>query len=274
MFEKLKASFRRKKARRVFAEYPYKMVQFDLETDGIVEFADWDNPLTGQKTITQKEIDFFRKFVKNGDLAIDIGANIGDTTVPMAIAAGKEGLVLGFDPNPYIFKILQQNATLNKGKANIVPLQCAITDTPGEFYYNSSEASFSNGGISREPNTTHGKFQMQHTVRGVNLSALLHKDYESWLEKLSLIKVDTEGLDKEIIKSISDVIKTCKPVIIAECFLKLSKEEKEELYDIIHDHGYDLFYFEDFLEDTTIEKLSREDMNKSDTFNLYAIPKN
>ncbi len=274
MLERLKASFRRKKARRVFAEYPYKMVQFDLESDGIVEFADWDNPLTGQKTITQKEIDFFRKFVKNGDLAIDIGANIGDTTVPMAIAAGKEGLVLGFDPNPYIFKILQQNATLNKGKANIVPLQYAITDTPGEFYYNSSEASFSNGGISREPDKTHGKFQMQHTVQGVNLSALLHKDYESWLEKLSLIKVDTEGLDKEIIKSISDVIKTCKPVIIAECFLKLSKEEKEELYDIIHDQGYDLFYFEDFLEDTTIEKLSREDMNKSDTFNLYAIPKN
>ena len=273
MLDRIKESLKRKKARRVFAEYPYELVQFDLESDGIVEFADWDNPLTGKKIITQKEVNFFRKFVKKGDLAIDIGANIGDTTVPMALAAGKEGLVLGFDPNPYIFKILEKNASLNQGKTNIAPLQCAITETPGEFYYNSSEASFSNGGISKEPTKTHGKFQMANKVPGVNLSELLHKDYQDRLGNLSLIKVDTEGLDKEIIKSISDVIESYKPVVIAECFLKLSKAEKEELYDIIHDKGYDLFYFEDFVEDTRIEKLSRETMNKSDTFNLYAVPR-
>ena len=273
MLDRIKESLKRKKARRVFAEYPYELVQFDLESDGIVEFADWDNPLTGKKIITQKEVNFFRKFVKKGDLVIDIGANIGDTTVPMALAAGKEGLVLGFDPNPYIFKILEKNASLNQGKTNITPLQCAITETPGEFYYNSSEASFSNGGISKEPTKTHGKFQMANKVPGVNLSELLHKDYQDRLQNLSLIKVDTEGLDKEIIKSISDVIESYKPVVIAECFLKLSKAEKEALYDIIHDKGYDLFYFEDFVEDTRTEKLSRETMNKSDTFNLYAVPR-
>lgn len=273
MFSRIKESFKRKKARRVFAEYTYKLVHFDLETDGMVEFADWDNPLTGDKTITQKEINFFRKFVKKGDLAIDIGANIGDTTVPMALAAGKEGMVLGFDPNPYIFKILEKNATLNKEKTNIIPLQCAITETPGEFYYNSSEASFSNGGISREPSNVHGPFQLSTKVPGINLSELLHKDYEDRLGNLSLIKVDTEGWDKEIIKSIADVITAYKPVIIAECFIKLSKAEKEELYDTIHNKEYDLFYFEDFVEDTRVEKLSRETMNKSDTFNLYAVPK-
>ena len=273
MFSWIKQSVKRKKARRIFAEYPYNLVQFNLETDGIIEFADWENPLTCKKIITQKEVSFFRKFVKKGDLAIDIGANIGDTTVPLALAAGSEGMLLGFEPNPFIFKILEKNARLNKDKTNIIPIQYAITDEPGEFYYNSSEASFSNGGISKKPSGQHGRFQMKSKVRGVNLSQILHKDYKDRLSNLSFIKIDCEGLDKEIIISITDVIQACKPVIIAECLMTLSKNEKEELYDALHNSGYDLFYFEDFLSDTKIESLKRKDMNKNKTFNLYALPR-
>ena len=53
-------------------------------------------------------VDFYKKCIKKGDFVIDIGANVGDTTVPMAIAAGAEGLTLGFDPNPYVYKILEK----------------------------------------------------------------------------------------------------------------------------------------------------------------------
>jgi len=50
---------------------------------------------------------------RKGDLAVDIGANIGDTTVPMALVAGSEGMVLGFECNPVIFEILAVNEKLN-----------------------------------------------------------------------------------------------------------------------------------------------------------------
>jgi hypothetical protein len=40
------------------------------------------------------------------------------------------------------------NASLNKDKTNIVPINFAISQTEEEFYYISSEASFCNGGIS------------------------------------------------------------------------------------------------------------------------------
>jgi hypothetical protein len=105
-------------------------------------------PLASPIQIKQSDIDFFRKFIKKGDFVIDIGANIGDTTVPMALAAGKEGVTLGFDPNPFVYKILEANASLNKDKTNIVPVCSAISTREEEFYFISSEASFANGGIS------------------------------------------------------------------------------------------------------------------------------
>ena len=119
MINYFKASFKRKKARRVTKEYPHSIISFDLEQDGKIEFANWENPLVTAIHITQSDVDFFRRFIKRGDFVIDIGANIGDTTVPMAIAAGKEGTTLGFDPNPYVYKILEANAALNPDKTNI-----------------------------------------------------------------------------------------------------------------------------------------------------------
>ena len=125
---------RRRKARRITQEYPARINSFNLKDEGKIDFANWDNPLVTPLFINQEMVDFFKKFIKKGDLVIDIGANVGDTTVLMALAAGKPGLTLGFEPNPYVFKILEKNTILNKEKQNIVPLPYAITVKEEEFY--------------------------------------------------------------------------------------------------------------------------------------------
>jgi hypothetical protein len=131
MFNYLKTSLRRKIrkkiARRVTKEYPPRIDTFDLQNIGKIEFANWENPLVRQIKIDNNMIDFFKQFIKEGDLAIDIGANIGDTTVPIALCTGITGLTLGFDPNPFPFKILEKNAMLNKDKMKIIPLPYAIS---------------------------------------------------------------------------------------------------------------------------------------------------
>ena len=271
-----KESFRRKKARRFTHEYPAKINSFDLKDEGKIEFANWDNPLVSPLVISQEMVDFFKKFIKKGDLVIDIGANIGDTTVPMALAAGSSGITLGFDPNPYVYKILEINASLNKEKQNIVPLPYAITVKDEDFYYVSSEASFSNGAISPTKNSVHGKFIFPDKIKGVNLLALLEQKYNDKLRNLSFIKIDTEGYDKEIIKSISGLIEKYKPTIVAESFGDSTPEEKAELYNVINQHGYEIFYFEDFDNNTRIIKLenSHEITRWKKTINIYAVPIN
>lgn len=269
-----KESFRRKKARRITQEYPAKIYSFDLKDEGKIEFANWDNPLLSPKTVSQEMVDFFKKFIKKGDLVIDIGANIGDTTVPIALAAGNSGITLGFDPNPYVFNILKINASLNKEKQNIIPLLNAISVKDEDFYYVSSEASFSNGAISPTKESKHGKFIYPNKIKGINLLQFLEKNYKEKLNDFSFIKIDTEGYDKEIIKSIYDLIEKYKPTIVAESFGDSSPEEKVELYNVIEQHGYDIFYFEDFDINAKIIKLenSHEITNWKKTINIYAVP--
>jgi FkbM family methyltransferase len=272
MFEYIKNKIKKYNAKRVFHEYEYKALEFDLGSIGKVKYAQWLNPLERSKEITVSKVEFFKKFIKPGSIAIDIGAHTGDTPIPMALAAGPTGKVLAFEPNPYIFKILLVNVDLNKGKTNIIPLNYAVTVDDGEFFYSSSEASFNNGGISDVEPDKHGKFAMQTKVKGLNLEKYLKANHADDLNKLALIKVDTEGYDKEILKSIQNVIRDYKPVVIFECFGKLTREEREELYDLIAQHGYTLHYFEDFVVDTPVQKISKADMMNWKHFDIYALP--
>jgi FkbM family methyltransferase len=192
----------------------------------------------------------------------------------MALCTGMTGITIGFDPNPYVFKILETNANLNKDKYVIHPHRCAISATPKSFYYISSEASFGNGAISETRDSKHGKFVFDGMVEGIHLKTFLETKYASMIQKLSFIKIDTEGYDKEIIKSISDLIQAYKPVIVAESFGKASEAAKVELFEVIKNNGYDIFYFADFdINATVIElKVPADLVNYSQTINVYAVP--
>lgn len=272
MFRYLKASLARKKARRFFREYPYIIQTFQLGQDGDVQFANWQNPLVRPFTLTDAEMNFWRKFIKPGSLALDIGANIGDTTVPIALAAGKDGLTLAFDPNPYVFRILELNASLNKDKTSIIPLPYAITPEDCEVTYNSSEASFANGGISVDGRSRHGRFSLEKKVKGVNLVRFLNSDYSSWLPKLSLIKVDAEGFDVEILKSISSLIREYRPALVGEFFQKYTLQQREALFNVVAGFGYDLYYFYDFPDMREIFRITPETLDRPEIFNYYAVP--
>jgi FkbM family methyltransferase len=265
-------SFKRKVARRITKQYPTTIDSFETKAYGSIKFANWDNPLVEKKTIPENSIAFFKKFIKEVDLTIDIGANIGHTSVPMSIACGKTGLTLSFDPNPFVFKVLEENAKLNTQLSNIQPFNFAITDFDDEFYYTSSEASFNNGGISKEKTEKHGRYVLEKKIKGINLEAFLKKNYAEKLARLSFIKIDTEGYDKEIIKSIKNILVEFRPVVVSECFFKSSPADRFEHFEVLNSIGYSLFYFNDFEENTEIVPiLTKEDMLKWKHYNFYAV---
>lgn len=270
----LKRKLEKWKTKRTFREYGHKVETYDLPKEGKIDFAVWLNPLEKPKKITQGGVDFFRKFIKEGDLAIDIGTHMGDTTVPMALAAGKKGTVLGFDPNPHVFKIFTVNASLNKDKVNIKPLPYAITHEDGEFFFTSSEASFNNGGIETTESNRHGNFTLKQKVKGIKLEKYLKENLNDKLPLLSFIKVDTEGYDKTVLESITGLLESQKPTIVAECFGKLTKEERGELFDLLNSRGYTLHHFDDFDASTKFILIQdREGMNHWKHFDIAAIHK-
>jgi len=260
------------KSKKSLHEYGWEVKQFNLHPYGLVEYAQWMHPYEHPKIIDNDSVLFCQQFIKKGDLVIDIGAHTGDTALPMALCAGSEGIVLALEPNRYVYKILEQNSKLNKALTNIKPLNFAATDTEGTFTFNYSDASFCNGGFfQRIKNQKHGH---KHTleVEGKNLEKYLLANYAEQLPKLSFIKVDAEGFDKEILKSIYTIIKTYKPTIVSECNKHLIDEERFELFDILHSIGYSLKMTDNFqsLNNTAIEK--KEDMLLWKHFDFIASP--
>jgi FkbM family methyltransferase len=254
-------------------EFGAEIREFQLPHYGTIQYAQWLNPAESPKILTEDKIKFFQKFVKSGDFAIDIGAHTGDTTLPLALAVGKEGTVLALEPNPIIFKILEKNAQLNPGKVNIMPLCAAAAKYDGEFFYNSSENSFNNGGISEASKSPHGKFALPNKIKGINLGKYLTGELSRLINKLSFIKIDTEGYDYEIILSLLEIIEKYKPVVVAECFKKLSKSNRYRLYDILAEKGYSIYYMSNFNASEKFIHIEKKDMTAWRSFDFCGLPK-
>lgn len=267
-----KESIKRKVARRKFVVYDHSIMVYNFQGAGRFRYARWNNPLARNTLVKEEQFNYYKKFIKQGDLAIDIGANIGDTTVPMGLAAGKNGMVLGFECNPVIFKILKVNEGLNPEKTNIKAIPFAISQNEEEFFYNSSEASLSNGGISREQENNHGKFALDQKVKSVNLEKFLNNEYPEWIDRLSFIKTDTEGHDIVILKSIESLIRKIRPVVEVECFMNASKEDRKDLLEIFSRNNYKVFLVDNFINSSESTELNIEDFHKMKKFDFVAIP--
>ncbi len=265
--DRLKKIFGKKE----FRHYGYKIVEFDLAQEGKIQFAQWLHEGEQPVVIDQSTVDYYREFVKPGALVIDIGTHTGDTTVPMALAAGKHGLTLGLEPNPHVYHVFKANADLNSDKTNIVPLHFAATAEDGEFTFASGDASFNNGGIMGFSTNIKKNNRYTFQVQGKNLEKFLEKEYSDWLNKLALIKIDAEGYDKEILKTMPSIISKYKPVIITECFKHLSVKERNDLFDTISNHGYQLFFVDEFGQKNR-KAISRDEMGLRKHFDLIAIP--
>jgi FkbM family methyltransferase len=164
--------------------YGFEIKTFDLAEDGKIQYAQWLHPRETPKQITQESVDELRRFLSPSDVAIDIGAHSGDSTIPMALAVGKSGCVLALEPNSYVFPVLAKNAELNPDKTHIIPLPFAATPEDAELTFQYSDSGYCNGGqfdqISR---WSHGHaFELR--VQGKNLLRFLQKSKPELIPKI------------------------------------------------------------------------------------------
>ncbi len=258
------------------------MLVFQLPEESEVHFAEWLHAVSDAPVITQDKVNFYRRFIRTGDFAIDVGAHEGDTTVPMALAAGHGGTVLAIEPNPHVFKVLAENAGLNVNKTNIVPLSFAAATDDAEYTFGSGDPCFINGGIVGFSSNKAGNSHYRFTVQGRNLANFLNETHASRLSRLAFIKIDVEGYDKEILKNLSEIIARYRPVVMAECFGELNEAERGELFHALADHDYRIFSLAELgpwigapsataLE--SLPELSRQGMCAHRHFDLLGIPR-
>ena len=220
--------------------------------------------------MSQGSVDALRAFLREGDVAIDIGAHTGDTTVPMALAVGRKGRVFALEPNPYVFKVLAANAALNRSKTDIVPLMFAAMPDDGEFEFEYSDSGYCNGGfhhgISR---WKHGHFSKLR-VAGRNLHGYLRAEAADVLPRLRYIKIDTEGFDRSVVNSLKDLITATRPYLRAEIYKHLPGEERRGFHNDLRALGYRVFKCEE--DACRGPELGPDDLLQWPHFDIFAVP--
>jgi FkbM family methyltransferase len=190
----------------------------------------------------------FSELIPKNSTVLDIGAHVGSFAMIFGSCSGKSGNVLAFEPNPKTFKILKQNAESNID-FNIIPINLACTREEGNFKFHYSDPNIygigTNGGFfdGIEKGEEIKRFHsFEVDVKGVNVYEFLIKNYPDLIDEVKFIKIDTEGFDKEVIKTLKPLIETNKPVLMVEAFRSLTNEEINDFYDTISSLGY---YFYD-----------------------------
>lgn len=251
-------------------EYPSEVVTIHLPRDGDIRFAQWKHPGERPKTITQAEVDALREFLRPGDIAVDVGAHTGDSTVPMALAVGASGVVFALEPNPFVFKVLARNAALNPERATIVPLNVAATPRDGTFEFRYSDSGYCNGGLFDHASAwSHGHFARLR-VEGRHLPTLLAAHPKFDATRLRYVKVDTEGFDRSVIASMAELLRTAHPSIKAEVHKSVPEAERAGFYDDLRELGYRVFKCEG--DDFRSVELSRGDMGRWKHYDIFAMP--
>jgi FkbM family methyltransferase len=152
-----------------------------------------------------------------GDVAVDIGANIGFLTVLAAMLVGPSGHVVAFEPDPENLARLRANLAHNECQ-NVTVIEKAVTNQVGdiEFFINSDD---SGGNALWDPAQYPGNVKcvanpIRLTVPGTTLDA-------EW-ERLRLpapkvIKIDTEGAEQRVLEGMRDLLSRQKPrFVVAE----------------------------------------------------------
>jgi len=206
-------------------QWGYKIKNFQLSQYGAVEYAQWLHPSEAENKIEEDVLKGLSSFLDTGDFCIDIGAHTGDTTIPIALCVGKTGCVLALEPNKFVYPVLEKNANLNLETM--------------EFEY--SDSGFCNGGLHKQISKWKHGHAFKLEVVGVNLLKILKKDYHEELKRLKFIKIDTEGYDLFVIKSLNDLVNKFHPYMKVEIYKHTTCEYREELYALLSSKGYTIY---------------------------------
>jgi FkbM family methyltransferase len=168
---------------------------------------------------SESEVSMMRNFLREGSVAIDVGANIGDLTVPLAHMVGESGRVYAFESHPQSFNVLCANLALN-ALSNTKAINAFIATSPdadtksdhwGEFAYVSE------------------KWAPQFlAIDSLELMAC------------DLIKVDVDGKELDVLRSGEMQIERFRPVLYFENDVRASSRDLLEY--VMHKLQYDLYW--------------------------------
>lgn len=171
-------------------------------------------------------INQIEKHLTSYETAIDVGANIGFMTIPLAQRFKQ---VHAFEPNPRVYDALTANAQsadlINKLDCHNVAL--SNTTENGKLYFRK--------GVNK---STVGKIYTGDKDKSNMVSISIIQLDDLNIQNVDLLKIDVEGFEKQVIEGGLKTIERDKPIIC----LEMNDDDMEEYmlgigYELVQRHA-------------------------------------
>ena len=228
--------------------YPIKIIMKKIESNfksdyaivqGSKMFLDPGDSLDLSINGVYGELDtkIIREEIHEGDIVIDVGANIGYYTLIFAQLVGSSGKVFAFEPEPKNFEILKKNIKINNYQ-NIVAEQKIVSDKSGIVKLFIAE----HGIVGHRIN------QQKSSQKFIEVESIILDNYIKKLNldsKINFIKIDVEGSEPKVLEGAKEIMQKSNQLkIFTEFnreFVKKYGIEPKEMIDLLYRNGFKIY---------------------------------
>ncbi|NHK97927.1 FkbM family methyltransferase [Rubrivivax benzoatilyticus] len=164
---------------------------YGYESDGF--FGDIDSHIANNQGLITEICG-----LPSGSVFVDVGANIGGTTL-LAAAAGAR--ILAIEASPRNADLFELNMRANAVSAQL--FRCAAGSAVGEVYF--SEVAYGAG------NHVEPSGALVVPVRTIDSIVA-----EAGIDRLDLLKIDVEGYESEVLRGARETLRTFRPTVVME----------------------------------------------------------
>jgi FkbM family methyltransferase len=194
-----------------------KLARFTMELD-INEYI--DQTILKYGFFEAVTTEWITKSLREGDVMVDVGANIGYMSLVGRAAVGTKGTVWAIEPTQYAYQKLQRNIALNQWTnikavkmafSTFTQAQVDITFNPTEYLTGSQNSMRSSWAL--EKNKIGTQQQDKDYCDFMPLDDFVEKNN---ITKINLLKIDVDGHEKSVLLGGLKTIKKFLPKIILE----------------------------------------------------------
>jgi len=162
-----------------------------------------------------RTLDLYAEVVRPGDIVLDIGANIGSHTLPLARLVGESGRVIACEPTRYAIGKMRATIALNPDLApRITVLQYMLTADANAGLAPAIYSSWPLFGKEEALHRDHGGRLMETT--GAATSTLDAVVRDLGIRKVDVIKIDVDGNEQSVLQGASETLLRNRPLILME----------------------------------------------------------
>jgi FkbM family methyltransferase len=177
-------------------------------------------------------IDWFEENVRPGETWLDVGAHYGYTAIALSRLVGPSGRVFAFEPMITTAGYLAHTRWLNcLSQLTVLPLAVGCSESIALRQLPSVRGMVDS--TIQETKDKSGN-KGRDTILVVRLD-WLWTQICSGQEHIDGVKIDVQGMEIEVLKGMSNILKSYKPKLVVEVHQGV---DRDELLDVIEGAGY------------------------------------